>query len=110
MTTIDRPAHRISLWHIAWTTIADRLGLEPDHKGADWPNWEAELRAMRCDDTGGRHHADNIPTAVIPAVRRPIAALTATGHYAVYDEHLGGLNPGPLEPARIHDELIGAAA
>ncbi|MFG3639116.1 hypothetical protein ACGF3C_02430 [Micromonospora sp. NPDC047762] len=122
-----KPAHHPN----AWTRWRDRL-FGPDHTGAD-DTWQPAN-----DLTAGVHHTDRIhkvdplhgltpagfqyatgteqqvhagpddATGIWEKPRKPIAALTATGHWAVYDEHLGGLNPGPLEPARIHDQLIGA--
>ena len=108
MTTTTLPApRRIGTLQYLAADLAVRLGFEPDHIGADWPHWEAEIRAMRCDRTTGRHHsrASDTPTALIPTIRRPIAALTAQPHYEAVDD-LGPWNPSqhPLMPAYLAGE------
>lgn len=120
---LDLDAGRVTAWPTtpkpkptAWMRLRERLFGPDDHTGADTPDWDQELRTMRLNRANafaasastGRHYADNIATTVI---RKPVAALTATGHYAVYDEHLGGLNPGPLEPAYLAGETsVGEAS
>ncbi|MBM0277235.1 hypothetical protein [Micromonospora tarensis] len=115
----------------AFTRLRERL-FGPDHDGA------ADTWSPTNDLAAGVHHTDRLrpvdpdwllsPAAwheLNPApedvavhggvddrtalIRRPVAAITATPHWPVIDEWLGPLVPGPLEPAHIHDELIGAA-
>ncbi|HEY9370491.1 hypothetical protein [Streptomyces sp.] len=105
MTTTTMP-RRITTLQWVRASLAVRLGLEPEHEGAT-PEWAAQLRDA-LTDRPAISRAVEVPTAFIPPVRRPIAALTATPHFPFVDEHLGPLNLGPLEPAHIHDQLIGA--
>lgn len=53
-------------------------------------------------------HTDRPGVRPIRPRRTPVAAITARPHHAYVDEHLGPLDLGPLEPAHIHDQLIGA--
>lgn len=112
--------------------LRDRL-FGPDHTGA------ADTWSPANDLAAGVHHPDRIhPVSddwlLSPAswhelhpapedvavhggvddrtalIRRPIAAITSTGHYAVYDEHLGGLDPEPDDATPFHDAIARWAA
>lgn len=119
MSVVDFDPSPITAWPRAhqptrpgfWARLHERL-YGPDPTGAT-SGWLTQMRTGTSrldggdiDDTRtGRHYADNIPTTLL---RRPIAEITATPHHACVDEHLGPLDLGPLEPAHIHDQLIGA--
>ncbi|MEU7677915.1 hypothetical protein AB0C42_24245 [Micromonospora taraxaci] len=114
-----------------WTRWRDRL-FGPDPVGVD------ETWSPADDLAAGVHHTDRLRkvdplhglspagfqyatgteeqvhagpddnTGIWEKPRKAIAAITATPHWPVIDDDLGPLVPGPLEPAHIHDQLIGA--
>lgn len=107
--TLHAPV-RISGLRYLTAAIAARLDLPTDHLGADWPNWEQEIRAMRLARPAVSRPTD-VPTAVIPPVRRPIAAITAQPHGTVVDQ-LGAWQPHlhPLQPAVLADTLAASVS
>lgn len=105
MTTLS--PHRITTIQWLRAELATALGIEPEHEGADTLNWEHELRAMRLGDPPAVSRPTDVPTAVIPAIRQPTAAIADVAYELVDDPHLGVLPIGPLVPAYIHAELKG---
>ncbi|MCX5119240.1 hypothetical protein OG992_18805 [Micromonospora sp. NBC_00362] len=93
-------------WRQRLTQWRDRT-FGPDPAGADdaWLNQMRAATSQLDDDTrAGRHYADNIATTLLA---RPIA-IAAVPYRLVDVPHLGELPIGPLEPAHIHNQLIGA--
>lgn len=99
MTTLS--PHRIGFLQYVRAELATALDI-PTHPGAndDWHPLDdlAEPAISRPTD---------VPTAVIPAIRPPIAAIADVAYQLVDVPHLGVLPIGPLAPAYIHDELKG---
>ncbi|MFE9192031.1 hypothetical protein ACFYL6_20740 [Micromonospora sp. NPDC007208] len=95
--------HRITTLQYLRASIAQTLGLEPDHHGAD-PDWAQQLRDMRTADD----HAVIQRARGRATVPQPRVALAAVPYRLVDVPHLGELPIGPLEPAHIHNQLIGA--
>ncbi|AYF30635.1 hypothetical protein CSH63_24960 [Micromonospora tulbaghiae] len=100
MTTTE--PRRITTIQYLKAAVATRLGLEAEHEGAT-PEWAELLRAGLNDRPALRRPAAS------PA-RLPLPAIAAVPHREVVDEHLGVIRVAGQEPARIHDEMTGAAA
>ncbi|MGN9802031.1 hypothetical protein [Micromonospora sp. L32] len=100
MTTLS--PHRIGFLQYVRAELATALDI-PTHPGAD-DHWHplTDLRQPAVS------RPTDVPTAVIPAIRPPIAAIADVAYELVDDPHLGVLPIGPQVPAHIHDELIGA--
>ncbi|MEU4779234.1 hypothetical protein [Micromonospora sp. NPDC023633] len=96
MTTI--PAQRVGTVRYLLADLAT-AAFGPDHPGAD-EHWLDQLRTAAAVSW-----PDRTPTAVIPAIRRPAAALAAVAYRLVDVPYLGVLPIGPLEPARIANHL-----
>ncbi|MFI6266126.1 hypothetical protein [Micromonospora sp. NPDC051006] len=105
--TTTMPAYRITTLQYLRASLAERLGLEPEHEGAT-PEWASLLRAG-LTDAPATSRADDTPTAVIPAVRRELPALAAVPYREVHDEHLGVLLVGPITPPHLFNTLARGA-
>lgn len=115
MTTTMPTPRRITTLQYLRAAVAERLGLEPDHEGADAIGWAEQLRQMRhADYQRTVSRAMDTATAVIPAVRAEVPAIAPVPYREVVDEHLGVLRIATQEPARFFDgrryeALIGGA-
>lgn len=114
MTTTTMPApRRITTWRYLVADLATAV-FGPDHPGAT-SEWFQELREGGTTTRDAVSRPTDTPTAMIPPVRRPVAAIAATPHMeAVCPLDACPLDLGPLEPAAFFDAdryaLIGAAA